>query len=103
MAFTSFKKRVHMRTRGGHERKATKVVLIIVGLFVVLTVPITIIDLLEVFDANVTVPLFVTKIALFMVYGNSCINVFIYAGYNQDMRDTFKLMYMRAVLYFKRS
>lgn len=102
-AFASFKNRTNAHSRRGREHKATKVVLIIVGLFVVLTVPITILDLLQVFNANVTVPLAVTKVAVFMVYGNACINVFIYAGYNQDMRDTFKLMYMRAKLYFKRS
>lgn len=101
ISFASFKKRA-FSSRGGRDRKATKVVLIIVGLFVVLTVPITIIDLLGVFEANVVVPLVVIKIAVFMVYFNACINVFIYAGYNQEMRDTFKVMYLKATLYLKR-
>ncbi|XP_020908498.1 octopamine receptor beta-2R [Exaiptasia diaphana] len=100
ISFASFKKRIP--SRAGRDRKATKVVLIIVGLFVVLTVPITIIDLLGVFEANVNVPLVVIKIAVFMVYFNACINVFIYAGYNQEMRDTFKIMYLKTTLYLKR-
>ncbi|XP_031558887.1 probable G-protein coupled receptor No18 [Actinia tenebrosa] len=104
-SFASFRRRAHAnatRFSGRRERKATKVVLIIVGLFIILTVPITVIDILGVFDVDVDVPLLLIKITACMAYSNACLNVFIYAGYNKDMRDTLTMMYLRLKCFLRR-
>jgi hypothetical protein len=105
-SFASFRRKAHAnaaRFTGRRERRATKVVLIIVGLFIVLTVPITLIDILGIFEVDVNVPLLLIKITACMAYGNSCLNVFIYAGYNKEMRDTFAMMYLRLKCCIRRS
>lgn len=105
VSFASFRRRAHAnatRFAARSERKAAKVVLYIVGLFVVLTVPITVIDILNVFDANVYVPLLLIKVTACMAYSNSCLNVFIYAGYNKEIRDTFVMMYLRFKCFLRR-
>lgn len=105
VSFASFRRRAHVNAAqfaGRRERRATKVVVIIVGLFIIFTVPITVIDILGVFEANVDVPLLLIKIAACMAYSNACLNVFIYAGYNKEMRDTFALMYLKFKCFLRR-
>ena len=63
-------------------------VVVLVGLFIVLVLPITLIDLLGAFEQS-SVPPIVAKIAVCMIYTNATINVFVYAGFNGEFRRTF--------------
>lgn len=83
------------RPRGGKERRATKIVLIVVGIFVFLTTPITVIDIISLLGCPTCTPLTVVKITVFMAYANGCVNVFIYAGFNTEMRNTWVDIYRR--------
>ena len=78
------------------ERRPTKVVLIIVGIFVILTTPITVIDIISLLGCPTCTPLTVVKVTVFMAYANACVNVFIYAGYNTEMRNTWVAIYRKA-------
>ena len=79
--------------RRHEENRAAMVVVITVGAFIVLTTPITVIDILGLLGCHDCSPLILTKIAVGMVYSNACINVFIYAGYNTNMRRTWVQAY----------
>ena len=81
------------RPTGGRERRATKIVVIIVGIFVFLTTPITVIDIISLLGCPACTPLTVVKITVLMAYANGCINVFIYAGFNAEMRSTWVSIY----------
>ena len=76
------------RKKMAKDRRVAIVVLITVGMFIVLTTPITVIDIIGLLGCHDCSPLILTKIAVCMVYSNACINVFIYAGYNKEMRKT---------------
>ena len=76
------------RPGGSKERRATKIVLIIVGIIVLLTTPITVIDIISLLGCPTCTPLTVIKVTVFMAYANACVNVFIYAGFNTDMKRT---------------
>jgi len=76
------------RPGGSKERRATKIVLIIVGIFVLFTTPITLIDIISLLGCPTCTPLSVVKVTVFMAYANACVNVFIYAGFNTDMKRT---------------
>lgn len=76
------------RPGGSKERRATKIVLIVVGIFVFLTTPITVIDIISFLGCPTCTPLTLVKITVFMAYANGCVNVFIYAGFNTEMRNT---------------
>ncbi|XP_078372892.1 adenosine receptor A1-like [Oculina patagonica] len=81
---------------GGKERRATKIVLIVVGIFVFLTTPITVIDIISLLGCPTCTPLTLVKITVFMAYANACVNVFIYAGFNTEMRNTWIAIFRRA-------
>ena len=81
------------RSKGGRERRATKIVVIVVGIFVFLTTPITVIDVISLLGCPTCTPLTIVKITVLMAYANGCINVFIYAGFNTDMRNTWVSIY----------
>lgn len=70
------------------QRKVVRMVIVLVGLFIVLVFPITLIDLLGAFGQS-SVPPIVAKIAVCMIYTNATINVFVYAGFNGEFRRTF--------------
>ena len=76
------------------QRKAAKTVSIIVGLFIILVVPIIAIDLAEMLGAP-PAPLILTKICVFMIFANNCVNVVVYAGFNQDFRLAFKKILLK--------
>ncbi|EDO42008.1 predicted protein [Nematostella vectensis] len=69
--------------------KAVKVVSVVVGLFIVLVLPIIIIDAVEILGGGRPPEGFV-KGAVCLIYANNCVNVFVYAGFNQEYRQTFK-------------
>ena len=77
------------------QRRIVRMVITLVGLFVILVLPITIIDLMGVFGVS-DVPPLVAKIAVCMIYTNATINVFVYAGFNGEFRRTFREIF-RAV------
>lgn len=70
------------------QRRIVRMVITLVGLFVILVIPITIIDLMSAFGVSNAPPL-VAKIAVCMIYTNATINVFVYAGFNGEFRRTF--------------
>jgi len=76
------------RPGGSKERRATKIVLIIVGIFVLFTTPITVIDIISLLGCPTCTPLTVVKVTVFMAYADACVNAFIYAGFNTDMKRT---------------
>ena len=84
------------RAGGRKERRATKIVLIVVGIFVFLTTPITVIDIISLLGCPTCTPLTVVKVTVFMAYANACVNVFIYAGFNTEMRNTWVAIYRKA-------
>ena len=70
------------------QRRVLKMVVVLLGLFLVLVLPITIIDLVSVYGVS-NVPALLAKIAVCMIYTNATINVFVYAGFNREFRRTF--------------
>ena len=84
------------RAGGSKERRATKIVLIVVGIFVFLTTPITVIDIISLLGCPTCTPLTLIKITVFMAYANACVNVFIYAGFNTEMRNTWISIFRQA-------
>ena len=76
------------------QRKAAKTVSIIVGLFIILVAPIIIIDLAEMLGAP-SAPKLLTRICVFMIFANNCVNVLVYAGFNQDFRRAFKKILLK--------
>ena len=84
------------RPGGSKERRATKIVLIVVGIFVFLTTPITVIDIISLLGCPTCTPLTLVKITVFMAYANACVNVFIYAGFNTEMRNTWVSIFRSA-------
>ena len=69
------------------QRRVVRMVITLVGLFIILVLPITIIDLMGTFGVS-NVPPLVAKIAVCMIYTNANINVFVYAGFNGEFRRT---------------
>lgn len=69
--------------------KGVKVVSVVVGIFIVLVLPIVVIDVVDVVQGTRPSP-DVVQLAVCMIYANNCVNVFVYAGFNQDYRETFK-------------
>ncbi|KAJ7385660.1 hypothetical protein OS493_013686 [Desmophyllum pertusum] len=89
--------RAHIpRVSRSRERRATKIVLIVVCIFVFLTTPITVIDIISLLGCPTCTPLTLIKITVFMAYANACVNVFIYAGFNTEMRNTWVAIFRRA-------
>ena len=70
------------------QRRIVRMVITLVGLFTILVLPITIIDLMGAFGVS-NVPPLVAKIAVCMIYTNATINVFVYAGFKGEFRRTF--------------
>jgi hypothetical protein len=82
-------------------RKATKTVLAIIGFFIVLCMPISVIDAIELWCTSCDqVPRVVITIALCMVHSNSSVNVFVYGGYNTDYRKAYWNIWRRVKAVF---
>ena len=63
-------------------------IITLVGLFIILVLPNTVIDLIGAFGESHVPPL-IAKIAVCMIYTNATINLFVYAGFNGEFRRTF--------------
>ena len=79
----------HTTANSPRQSRAVRTVAIMVGLFIVLVLPIIVIDVIELWAGPVAPPTLV-NIAICMIYANSGVNVFIYAGSNDEYRRTFK-------------
>lgn len=77
-----------LRTLQLRQRKVVRMVIVLLGLFSILVLPITLIDLLGAVGQS-SVPPIVAKIAVCMIYANATINVFVYAGFNREFRRAF--------------
>lgn len=89
-------------TKAVRQRKPAKTVCLIVGLFILLVMPIVVIDVAEMVGGPVFPPLFI-KIAVGMTYANHCVNVFVYAGCSGDYKKTFAKIFSRVKLFFTRT
>jgi hypothetical protein len=78
------------------QSKVAKMVTILMGTFVVLVTPISLIDLIKVTSSSIHIPHHIAQTAVGMIYLNAAVNVFIYAGYSREFRKTFQCMYQRA-------
>ena len=89
-------------TEAARQRKSAKTVCLIVGLFILLMLPIVVIDVVEMVGGPVIPPLFI-KIAVGMTYANHCVNVFVYAGCSGDYKKTFAKIFSRVKRFFTRT
>ncbi len=70
------------------QRKIGRMVAMLVFLFLILVAPITIIDLIETLG-EVSIPTYLTKTAVCMIYLNTALNMFVYAAFNKAFREAF--------------
>ena len=61
---------------------------ILIGVFILLVLPIVVIDVVEMWEQPSAPPI-VVNIAICLIYANSGVNVFIYAGWNAEYRRNF--------------
>ncbi|RMX53815.1 hypothetical protein pdam_00000438 [Pocillopora damicornis] len=80
--------RKNKATEAARQRKSAKTVSLIVGLFIVLIMPIVILDIVDMCGGLKVSPL-VVRITVGMAYANHCVNVFVYAGCNGDYKRAF--------------
>lgn len=83
------------------QMKAARIVSFVVGFFIILVVPIIVIDVVEMFGGP-TAPAVVVKIAVCMIYTNHCVNVFVYAGCNRDYRRAFAKIFRKIREFFSK-
>lgn len=70
------------------QMKAARIVSYVLGFFIVLVAPIVVVDVVEMLGGPQAPKQFV-KLAVCMIYTNHCVNVFVYAGCNQEFRKAF--------------
>ena len=85
--------------QAARQRKSAKTVSLVVGLFIVLIMPMVIIDIVEILGGP-TVSLLVIRIAVGMAYANHFLNIFIYAGCSGEYKRAFAKMLSRFRSYF---
>ena len=82
-----------MRLRNSNKRsRGARMIAVLVGVFIVLVLPIILIDMIELWRGP-SVPPAVINVTICMIYANSGINVFIYGGWNSEYRRTFRLVF----------
>jgi hypothetical protein len=64
------------------------VTIAVVGFTIVLTTPIMVIDLVSIWCPTCS-PSIITRVAVAMAYANSCVNPWIFAGFNKLYRETY--------------
>lgn len=67
---------------------------VLLGVFIILVLPIILIDVVELWKAPFAPPA-VVNVAICLIYANSGVNIFIYAGWNTEYRRTFRLVLLR--------
>lgn len=82
-----------MRLRNSNKRsRSVRMIAVLVGVFLVLVLPIILIDIVELWHGP-SVPLAIVNVTICMIYANSGINAFIYGGWNSEYRRTFRLVF----------
>lgn len=71
--------------------KGARMIAVLLGVFIILVLPIILIDLVELWKAPFAPPA-VVNLAICLIYANSAVNIFIYAGWNTEYRRTFRLV-----------
>ena len=74
--------------------KRAKMVAILVCLYLVLVAPISVIDIIETLT-NISVPSYVSKTALILIYLNTAVNMFVYAAFNREFREAFIRIFVK--------
>ena len=82
------RKRVINNSRRG---KGAQMIAVLLGVFIILVLPVIVIDVVEMWKAPFAPPT-VVNVAICLIYANSGVNVFIYAGWNTEYRRTFRLV-----------
>lgn len=96
-------RRSNTTDQAARQRKSAKTVSLVVGLFIVLIMPIVIIDIVEILGGPTVSPL-VIRIAVGMAYANHFLNIFVYAGCSSEYKRAFAKILSRFRSYFtKRS
>lgn len=88
-------------TEVARQRKSAKTVSLVVGLFILLIMPIVVIDIVDMIGGP-TIPTLFIKMAMGMAYANHCVNVFVYAGCNGDYKRTFTKILSKFKRFFTR-
>lgn len=94
-------RRSNITDQAARQRKSAKTVSLVVGLFIVLIMPVVVIDIVEMLGGP-TVSLLVIRIATGMTSANHFVNVFIYAGCSGDYKRAFAKILSRFRSYFTR-
>lgn len=81
--------------------KGVRMVAVLVGVFIILVLPIIVIDVVELWQEPFSPPA-VVSVAICLIYANSGVNVFIYAGWNSEYRRTFRLVLVSLWKFVKR-
>ena len=71
--------------------KGARMIAVLLGVFIILVLPIIVIDVVEMWKAPFAPPA-VVNAAVCLIYANSGVNVFIYAGWNTEYKRTFRLV-----------
>ncbi|XP_022782690.1 adenosine receptor A2b-like [Stylophora pistillata] len=79
--------RNHVRN-SGRSGKGARMIAILIGVFIILVLPIIVIDVVEMWKQSSAPPI-VVNIAICLIYTNSGVNVFIYASWNAEYRRNF--------------
>jgi len=85
--------------QAARQRKSAKTVSLVVGLFIVLIMPIVIIDIVEILGGP-TVSVVIIRTAVGMAYANHFLNIFIYAGCSGEYKRAFAKILSRLRNYF---
>ena len=83
---------LHNRSANTSRRcKGARMIAVLLGVFIILVMPIILIDVVELWKAPFAPPA-VVNLAICLIYANSGVNVFIYAGWNTEYKRTFRLV-----------
>lgn len=88
--------------QAARQRKSAKTVSLVVGLFIILIMPIVVIDIVEILGGP-KVSLLVIRIAVGMAYANHFLNIFIYAGCSGEYKRAFAKILSRLRSYFTKN
>ena len=83
---------LHLQSRTANTSrhgKGARMIAVLLGVFIILVLPIILIDVVELWKAPFAPPA-VVNLAICLIYSNSAVNIFIYAGWNTEYRRTFR-------------
>lgn len=83
---------LHKRSANTSRRgKGARMIAVLLGVFIILVLPIILIDVVELWTAPFAPPA-VVNLAICLIYANSGVNAFIYTGLNTEYKRTFRLV-----------